>query len=158
MNSLYSEVMRRPLLTRIDLHPLLYLVFALFAACVGCHKSGPAIAPIKGKVLLDGKPLTKGTVMTMPAAGRGAKSPIASDGSFQLGTYTRTDGAIVGPHKAAVVAYEPPPNAGPESPFGTLLVPKKYISPEASGLTIDVPPEGKNDVVLNLTTAPDPKK
>jgi hypothetical protein len=150
--------MLRLLLNRIACHRSLYVVIVLVPACIGCHKSGPAIAPVKGKVLLDGKPMTKGTVITMPAAGRGAKSPIASDGSFQIGTFTKTDGAIVGTHRAAVVAYEPPPNAGPESPFGTLLVPKKYISPEASGLTIDVPPEGKNDVVLNLTTAPEPKK
>jgi hypothetical protein len=149
--------MPRPLLTRNAGDQSLYFVIVLIAAYSGCSKSGPAVAPVKGTVLLDGKPMTKGTVITMPAAGRGAKSPIASDGSFQLGTFTKTDGAIVGTHSAAVIAYEPPPNAGPESPYGKLLVPKKYASPESSGLTIDVPPEGKNDVVLNLTTAAQPK-
>jgi hypothetical protein len=58
----------------------------------------------------------------------------------------------VGEHKVAVVAYERPASAGPESGNGKLLVPQQYTNPESSGLTLDVPPGGKDDVEINLTS------
>src|SRR3954454_5223028 len=99
------------------------------AGWTGCSAKGPTVAPVKGKVLLNGEPVTNGNVITIPTAGRGARGFIQSDGSFQLGTFATSDGAIVGLHKAAVVAYDKPANAGPESGNGKLLVPQKYINP-----------------------------
>jgi hypothetical protein len=136
-----------------DISWLCIVVLAFSIAFVGCTRKGPAIAPVKGRVLLDGQPLTTGSVITLPTAGRGAKSFIQRDGAFQLGTFGANDGAIVGEHKVAVVAYDRPANAGPESGNGKLLVPQQYTNPESSGLAIDVPPEGNNDVVISLTSA-----
>jgi hypothetical protein len=145
--------MPQRLLTRIpDISRLCIFVLIFSIAFAGCSRKGPAIAPVKGRVLLDGRPLTTGSVITLPTAGRGAKSFIQHDGTFQLGTFGATDGAIVGEHKVAVVAYERPASAGPESGNGKLLVPQKYTNPESSGLTLDVPPGGKDDVEINLTS------
>src|SRR5947207_1522504 len=139
--------MPQRLLTRLsDISPLWVFVLVFSTSFVGCSRKGPVIAPVKGRVLLDGQPMTTGSVITLPTAGRGAKSFIQRDGTFQLGTFGATDGAIVGAHKVAVVAYDRPANAGPESGNGKLLVPQQYTNPESSGLAIDVPPEGNNDV------------
>jgi hypothetical protein len=131
---------------------LCVLAFVLFASASGCSKKGPAIAHVKGRVLLNGQPLTTGSVITIPTAGRGAKSFIQTDGAFELGTFAASDGAIVGEHKVGVVAYDRPANAGPESNNGKLLVPQRYVNPESSGLKIDVKANEPNIPTLELTS------
>ena len=49
----------------------------------GCSKN-PQHVPIAGKVLIDGKPLTKGTIQFVPENGRPVASKILTDGSFRL--------------------------------------------------------------------------
>lgn len=122
------------------------------ACCVGCGTTGPAIAPVNGKVLIDGKPLTQGRVVAVPAAGRGANGIIQPDGSFTLSTYEPGDGALVGTHKISVVAYAGAGAGGPESSLGNLIVPRRYINPETSGLTIDVTADGENSPLIELIT------
>ncbi len=124
---------------------------------VGCGPKRPNIAPVKGHVLFDGQPLTTGSLATMPKAGRGAKGVINSDGTFELSTFGKGDGATIGRHKVAVAAFESSAKAGPESGNGKLLVPERYTNPESSGLTIDVQPGGNYDVVLELTSKEDKK-
>lgn len=117
---------------------------------VGCGPQRPAIAPVHGKVFIDDRPLTQGRVVAVPSSGRGANGIIQSDGSFQLSTYGKNDGALVGTHKVAVVAYEGAGAGGPESSLGKLLVPQRYINPETSGLTIEVASGDDNAPVLKL--------
>jgi hypothetical protein len=109
------------------------------------------VAPVKGKVLLDNQPLTKGGVVTLPLAGRGAHGVIQPDGTFELSTYGKGDGASLGPHKVAVAAYEGEA-LGPEADRGKLLVPKHYTNPDSSGLMIDVTEDGPNEPVLELSS------
>lgn len=125
------------------------LATALILTCLGCGKSSN-MAPVNGKVLLDGQPLTQGVVMTLPVSGRGAKAKIQSDGSFELGTETSADGATIGVHKVAVAAYASGARQGPESGQGKLLVPQRYTSPDESQLTIDVKAGDENNPVLEL--------
>ena len=47
-------------------------------------------------------PLTSGTVRFVPDAGRAASGTIESDGTYRLGTYSRSDGALIGTHKVAI--------------------------------------------------------
>src|SRR4051812_8123961 len=63
----------RRMKVRNILFPLL-----LVSLCVGCGPKRPAMAPVKGKVLLDGQPLNTGNVGTIPTAGRGAHGDIQS--------------------------------------------------------------------------------
>jgi hypothetical protein len=126
------------------------LLWLLAIAVAGCQQKSN-VATVRGKVLLDGKPLAQGMIATMPNAGRGANAKIKSDGTFELRTFSQNDGATIGVHKIAVVAHDAPANTGPESGSGKLLVPKRYTSPETSGLTIDVKP-GDNSVELKLTS------
>jgi hypothetical protein len=128
---------------------ILRLLFA--AVCTGCGQS-PALAPVKGKVLLNGKPLNSGSVGTIPSAGRGSHGDIQADGTFELHTYSMHDGALLGKHKVAVAAYQDTGAKGPESGYGKLTVPERYTNPESSGLTIDVKEGEVNTPTLELTS------
>ena len=120
--------------------------------CISCGKSTPDVAPVTGKVLLDGKPLTTGRVLTRPKAGRGSNGVIQSDGTFELSTYGDGDGAVIGTHDVAVVAYEEGAGGGPESATGKLLVPERYTQAATSELTINVTADGENSPVLELSS------
>lgn len=122
---------------------------------VGCGDD--SLAPVSGVVLLDGEPLPRGTVRFTPSSGRGASGEIRSDGTFTLGTYGESDGALIGWHKVAVIAYEPAQGGGDgrpdmtqSSPEINYLAPKRYMSPESSGLRYEVTP-GRNHAELKLT-------
>jgi hypothetical protein len=128
--------------------PLLVIV----AAALGCGSASHDMAAVKGKVLLDGQPLTKGHVGTIPPAGRGAHGNIQPDGTFELQTFANSDGALIGTHKVRVAAYDSSGPRGPESEYGTLLVPQHYTNPETSGLTIEVTEDGPNEPVLELSS------
>jgi hypothetical protein len=120
-------------------------------AFAGCGSDKSAMAPVTGKVTLDGKPFTTGGIATIPVAGRGAMGRINSDGTFELSTFGAGDGALVGTHKVAVAAYEGG-SGGPEGSLGKSLIPMRYTSPESSGLTIEVTADGPNEPVLELSS------
>lgn len=87
-----------------------YLVLAtLLVANTGCG-SRPEVAPVRGTVNMDGKPLPGGRVMFQPIAagedknvGRPALGQIQEDGSFVLTTFEEGDGAVVGAHHPVVM-------------------------------------------------------
>ena len=117
----------------------------LLVACSLCHMGcgrRPALAPVSGRVTLDGKPLEFGSVMIQPKAGPAARGTIQADGSFTVGTFQPGDGAIVGPATVRVACYEqqrpgaPPPQG--ELALGKSLIPEQYTQFETSGITATV--------------------
>jgi hypothetical protein len=96
--------------------------------------------------------LTRGNVITQPAAGRGSNGTIAGDGTFHLSS-GREEGALVGTHAVAVVAYSKEGPLGAEGDPGDLIVPQRYTSPKTSELTIEVTEDGENEPVLELTSS-----
>jgi hypothetical protein len=123
------------------------------SACCGCRNSNQLeTAPVSGRVLLDGKPLTSGIVMFSPALGRAAKGSVQTDGSFVLGTYKTDDGAIVGKHKASVIAVRPPGSgeSSAERTDNVFLLPSRYAIPEESGFEFDVKEGEANKFTLEL--------
>ena len=89
---------------------------------LGCGKQ-PDVAPVRGVVMMDGKPLPGGRIMFEPIAkgenklvGKAAFAQIASDGSFVLTTYKDGDGALVGSHHPVVFGdrQEEDPGLNPE--------------------------------------------
>lgn len=119
----------------------LFLIFTFTIA--GCDNR-PRRVPVSGRVLIDGKPLSKGVIQVFPAHDRMAGSEIR-DGQFTLFTYEENDGCVLGKHPVAVIGRET------RSPMTFLwLAPKKYIDPTTSGLEIDVPGP-RNDVEIRLT-------
>jgi hypothetical protein len=106
---------------------------------------------VSGKVTLDGKAMTLGTVMFVPETGRAGSGVIGSDGSYRLTTYEPDDGALVGLHKISVAI---PEGSETRSARAAVAIPRKYMSPESSGLTFDVKAGVENQVDLQLTSAP----
>jgi len=127
------------------------LVAIVLAGCSPSYQK--ETAPVRGTVTLDGKPISAGGVSFRPVAGRGAGGQISADGGYTLGTYSKTDGAIVGKHKVAIS----PPEYGEEVtnlPAGSVKIPQRYHNSESSGLEVEVKPDQENVIDLKLTSQP----
>ena len=127
--------------------------FAVVATTLGCRNANELdTAPVSGRVLLNGKPLSTGTVTFVPNRGRVANGDIQSDGTFELSTYRSHDGAIVGSHKAAVLVLRPDidPTVGPERDKPPMLIPPRYATAEESGLKYEVKAGQDNKFTLEL--------
>jgi hypothetical protein len=142
--------MQRKMITSCSSRREMSLAAALIVVIgtCGCFDSGLELVPVKGMVTVNGKPLTKGNVITQPIAGRGSNGIIQSDGSFELSS-GREAGAIPGPHAVAVVAYSKDGPLGAEGDPGDLIIPKRYTNLKTSELTIDVK-DDDNAPVLEL--------
>jgi hypothetical protein len=130
----------------------LLTTLCFLAALCGCGGSAKDLVEVSGNVLLDGKPLTIGSVLTMPERGPGASGTINEQGEFTLTTRGMGSGASIGKHHVGVVALEGETEFNPEAPRKS-LIPQKYASPETSGLTIEVKPGEPNKFTFELTSA-----
>jgi hypothetical protein len=118
---------------------------ALLLLTSGCGDGRPKRVPVSGQVLIDGKPLTLGSIYFVPTAARPASAEIGPDGRFTLATFEPGDGAVPGTHKVSVQAVES---------VGTNKVrwhaPKKYTDHRTSGVTATI--DGPTDsLVIELT-------
>ncbi len=140
---------------RLLRHGRQFVLFPIvLGAMAGCGQE-TKVGSVHGIVRLDGKPLTTGTVRFVPAAGRAATGEIQSDGTFTLGTYGKSDGALLGTHKVAIIAYEAAGDGRPayeaRSQSSKPLVPERYMATGTSRLTFDVKP-GNNPAEFDLST------
>jgi hypothetical protein len=123
------------------------IVFAFIFTCViGCGDGLPHRVPISGRVLLDGKPLEKGTIKVCPANERSAYGTLGPGGKFTLSTFDDNDGTMMGKHPVAIISKEDIN----ETKSTKWLIPKKYSEIATSGLEIDVPGP-RSDVEINVT-------
>jgi hypothetical protein len=82
--------------------------FVGLALVPGC--GGPALAPVKGRVTCNGKPVAEAAVTFAPVAasdqdkepGRAATGFTDADGYYVLSTHKAHDGALVGKHRVTV--------------------------------------------------------
>src|SRR3989304_8775852 len=74
---------------------------------VGCSDGRPDRVPVSGEVLIDGAPVTHGSIMFIPMGGRPAGGSIDSQGRFALSCYERKDGATTGVYRVKITAIEP---------------------------------------------------
>ncbi len=133
---------------------LFYLFLTPLVLLTGCNQDSK-VGQVHGTVRLDGKPLTTGTVRFVPEAGRAATGRIDSDGTFTLGTYHDSDGALIGAHKVAIVAFEAGEYDRPayelRNQKSKSLVPERFMSVGTSDLTFEVKP-GDNQADFDLTS------
>lgn len=125
------------------------LFVALALVATGCGRS-VGLVPVRGRVTIDGEPLTTGAVMLQPDAGPASQAKINPDGSFCLGTFEPEDGAIPGRAVVRVVCRKDITPAGGERAFGPSLIPEHYTRFETSGLEVDVQP-GMDSLDIALT-------
>lgn len=127
---------------------LLTFGIVMLPTLTGCGSAKPEMAKVAGRIALDGAPVKIGTIMFYPVAGRPAVGAIQADGTYQLTTSAKGDGAIVGKHVVTIEATE---IVGGENPKrfedeskglrpGELrvIVPSEYGDRLTSGLQADV--------------------
>jgi hypothetical protein len=85
-------------------HSSLLLGLAFFTFVVGCGSGKPKVEPVRGKVTIDGQPLTEGTIVFHPSQGRPALGMVQQDGSYVLTTLHESDGALAGEHRVTIEA------------------------------------------------------
>jgi hypothetical protein len=86
-----------------------YSILAFFLALVlGCGRSVSERVPVSGQVLIDGRPLTSGTIEFVPEAGRPSSAAIQADGHFELASEsvgrTKEIGAAPGRYRVLVAS------------------------------------------------------
>lgn len=111
------------------------LLACLVVSLVGCGDGRPAIVPAKGRVYMNGEPLTGyvGFVRVEPVGTRAASGEISeADGSFTLTSFEVGDGCVPGTHPVAVIVNT---TMGEEL---VSLIPEHYSDSSTSGLQITV--------------------
>ena len=130
----------------------LVVVGAVFLA--GCGQKfnatpPPKVYPVKGKFLLSsGKPVSGGIITFHPKTKLGAEASgeIGPDGSFQLTTIVKNDGALPGSYTVSVDPYF---KGGGPSKVPASRVPPKFVAPGTSGVTAEVEAK-ENDLKIEL--------
>jgi hypothetical protein len=130
------------------------LCVALLAAAMGCFAGctgsrGPAkktCYPVKGQLLVQGKPAEGALIIFRPAAEAKPeewsagfpRAHVASDGTFEVGTYDERDGAPAGDYVLSVSWVMPNP-LNEEAP-GIDKLAGRYADAATSKLTAKVEP------------------
>jgi hypothetical protein len=122
------------------------LLAALLPALAGCGASG--VAPVAGRVTVNGKPLANATVTFAPVAtpgnpepGSGSYGHTDADGRYTLRLVDReAAGAVVGRHKVQVVLRDDADTAADRPKSAVRQLPPKYNAKTA--LEFDVPAGG----------------
>ncbi|MDO4583270.1 MAG: hypothetical protein Q4E67_04760 [Planctomycetia bacterium] len=127
------------------------LFLVLVALTVGCgsREDGPPVAQVSGKVTYQGKPVSSGTIWFTPkdTGLLPARGILRSNGTYQLEIAEKgIRGAYVGEYgiwvDTRIVSEDGPPQPS--------LLPKKYESPETSGLTATIESRKKNQFDFSL--------
>lgn len=128
--------------------PLLVLLAGAFGP--GCGDPAMiAAVPAAGTVSYKGKPVESGSIQFVPATGRSASGTI-TNGQFTLTTYEDGDGAVPGQHKVGVMATKDMPAKGGGEAEQVYVIPQEFSMPDLSGVTVDVPAEGKKDIAIDI--------
>lgn len=130
------------------------LVPLVLSGCRPGHQRDTA--PVRGRVTVDGTPVTSGFVVIIPESGRMAKGMIQSDGSFTMGTYRANDGVQLGRHPVVVHPVPADEERG-SNPLSGPTIPDHYGIAGTSGLEIEVTPDGIEDLSLELHSTQDSK-
>ena len=129
----------------------------LLLLVTSCGGGGPDLAPVSGKITLDGKPLADATVGFYPLGEHGdvmSSGRTNSNGEYTLKTVkTMQTGAVVGKHRVSITLE--PDLTGSDAPADKVKagrpprLPARYQGLE-SELTCDVPSGGKTDANFDL--------
>ena len=130
----------------------------LLAAGAGCSKEAYTLAPVSGRVTLNGDPLPNASINFQPI-GEGKKEPgpgsfgrTDADGRYTLYVVgTKRKGAVVGNHRVTVSTQSGDPSRrdADDRPPPPEKIPARYNAPTT--LTCEVPPGGRSDADLALT-------
>jgi hypothetical protein len=122
----------------------------------GCGPKGLDLAPVRGRITLDGKPIANaGVGFISPSAAHPATANTDSDGNYRLRTLAANDGAVVDDYVVTVVLSEDP-NYGTSRAYDPhmirWIVPERYSNATTSGLRAKVTHGGPNVFDFDLST------
>jgi hypothetical protein len=130
------------------------LAALLVFTAAGCGGgSGEQLAPVVGKVTVDGKPLTSGSVSLRPDSTQGNKSPhqpngaIDADGNYELVVPPAKKGAPLGWYRVVITAYD---NPMPNKPLKSFIS-MRYSDEKTTPVKFEVienPEPGRYDLKL----------
>lgn len=128
------------------------LVAAVFL--IGCDDGRPATYPVAGKVVFEdgGSPVFGDVEFFEPSQKINARGKIERDGSFSLGTYADSDGAVAGQHKVVILQLTRNHFAAQVEDrivhdHGD-LIDESYGDYRTSDLTAQVDPKDRNEIIL----------
>lgn len=131
------------------------LLLASLLLTAGCRESGPRIYPARGRVVFaDGDPVRLGTVeLLSDEHGTTATGKIEQDGTFVLGTFTDSDGAAAGSHRAIVVQLAVFDGTLQHQKDHGAMVDPLYGSYISSPLKVTIRRAERNDIELQVEKA-----
>ena len=144
--------------------PRIRLFRLALVTVAGCESTaeGPQTYAVTGEVTLNGQMVAGADVAFLPSAGTPDAVPAQAvtdeTGRFEVVTLfdqgrTSQAGMTAGTYGVQITQLKrPPPSAGLSQPPSNML-PQKYASPETSGLTATVIPDGENHFVFELRTS-----
>ena len=121
-------------------------VVAFLVVMAGCGQEGPQIAPVHGRVTLNGKPLAGADVQFQPQdADRPSRGRTDSEGRYELMYKRGEPGAVVGQHTVRIwVSREVVPNPPIiAARFDAKSELRREVKPEENEFDFDVTAEGK---------------
>jgi hypothetical protein len=133
---------------------ILYATRFCVASCLilwgsSCSGNKDGVYPVRGSVIVDGEPAEHANVLFVPVDSSDeipqASAVVGADGEFQLTTYRQFDGAKPGEYLVRISWAIPVDSDVSEPDYGPELLPKKYLDPKTSGLTVLI--EAKNNVL-----------
>jgi len=150
--------------------PTIFLLFAavFLTSTIGCRRHAanqPVLAPVKGTVTFQGKPVEGAQVIFSPkSGGRAAIGTTDAQGVFSLTTPTSGEGTTPGECLVAITktrlegamtpqeanAYFLREHRPPPMPKTVQLLPQRYSDPVKSGLSATVREAGPNDFPFDL--------
>jgi hypothetical protein len=134
------------------------LILLVAVILAGCGESGAAKAPVKGKVVANGQPVTGGRLTFAPAdAANVAVSvvgQIQSDGTFVMSTDREGDGVAIGKHQ---LTYSAPDAQVTETTDGSdpLVKQSPYAGMVVQQSAVEIKP-GQNELTIELIRGPNP--
>jgi hypothetical protein len=79
------------------------IVLAFLVCIAGCGKGGPQVAPVEGRVTLEGRPLVNADIQFKPGGPeRPSSGRTDGEGHYTLMFKRGQPGAIVGPHTVRI--------------------------------------------------------
>jgi hypothetical protein len=126
----------------------LLFVLALLVSCPACSSGRKPVQPVRGRVLVNGKPAAKAQVLFHSAQG-GEEEPKPSgqtdeQGYFTLTSYNRSDGAPEGDYAVTVTWFRVARSGNQELvPYNVL--PRRYADRQTSQLRAAIN-QGSNEL------------
>jgi len=131
----------------------LVLFGATVLAVTGCAPERPPVYPVKGQLFWKGEPAVGAVVFFQPVLAKevsgqnpNAERPmgrVGADGSFEISTFGKKDGAPVGQYRVTLV-WTKRKEGGRNEDDEENVLPRHFMDPARSGLPIVEVREGVN--------------